>query len=411
MDKLDALVDAIEKRFVERADADKKNKEVVDKEAVIKTLEEKVAALEASPVLKKDFNTIEVGTPDMYKGFNFKRQFASHKFLAPENEATKDKAVKEMLDIVDIFKNKGFVNKAAMQIGTATEGGNLVPETWANEVQMKAALYSVAMQDCQTFNFPDGASELNIPKQANGFTITWANEEAASSESEPTVGTVQLQANRGGFWGVMSQELLDDAGYDVVGFLTKLAVQAMAQEIDNQVFNGTTFTGLLPSISTNAKRWGMTTSAAGAGTDAGDMTALDWANAISLISASRRIGAKWYLAKEVLPYIRTLTTGSAGVPLMDMVSGTPSPTIFGYPVVEVDAISGTDSAVAQKMVAYGNLNNYALGYKLLPNSITMNPWAGTEFKQNQVLFRMYMRADGAPLFEENFASLGSAADA
>lgn len=414
-DKVNAFKAEIKAEIKAEEDAKKEAAKQVAKDAELEALKDENAKLKAAPVDKKDTRVFSIGAPDIYKGYSIRKQYTgSNEFLAPSNEQAKDQAVKEMLDIMDVYNKTGrfSVNtKAAMQIGTDSEGGYLVPETWANEVEYKAALYSAAMSNAQNFTFPANTGELNIPKEATGITVTWAAEEAASSQSEPTVGNLQLVAKRGGFWGIMSNELMQDAGYDVVGFITKLAVRAMAQEIDNQVFNGTTFTSsVLPGTTTNNFLVGMTDSAAGAGTDLGDITALDLLNMIQTIPASRRVGAKFYLPKEALTYIRAITTGSAGTPLMDRIAGDQSQTIYGYPVVEVDAISGTDTTGAQDMIVFGNMENYALAMKLAPTSLELNPYAGTEFKQYQTMFRMYMRADGGMLFEDNFVLLGTAAD-
>ena len=414
-DKLKAIADEVAKIKKEEDAVKAAAAEQVAKEKEIEDLKAENAKLKAAPVDKKDTKVFSIGKSDMFKGYSLRKQFrGANEIFAPSNEEDKDKAVKEMLTILDTYNKTGrftINSKAAMQLGTDGEGGYLVPETWANEVEYKAALYSAAMGNANMFTFPANTGELNIPKEGNGITVTWAAEEAANSESEPTVGNLQLVAKRGGFWGIMSNELMQDAGYDVVGYITKLAIRAMAQEIDNQVFNGTTFTSsLLTGVTTNDFKVGMTTSAAGAGTDLGDITALDLANMIQAIPASRRVGAKFFLPKEAMTYIRTLNNGSGGAILMDGISGVQSPTIYGYPFVEVDAISGTDTTAAQDFCLFGNMDSYALAMKLAPTSLELNPYSGTEFKAYQTLFRMYMRADGGVLHEGNFSLLGTAAD-
>jgi len=413
-DKLKAIADEVAKALAEEKATEKAIADGIAKEKELEDLKAENAKLKAAPVDKKDTKTFSIGTSDNYKGYSIRKQYrGANEVFAPTDEESRDKAVKEILDIMDVYNKTGrfSATKAAMQLGTDSEGGYLVPETWAAEVEYKAALYSAAMGNANMFTFPASTGELNIPKEATGLTVTWAAEEAASSESEPTVGNLQLVAKRGGFWGLMSNELMQDAGYDVVGFITKQAIRAMAQEIDNQVFNGSTFTSsLLTGVTTNDFKVGMTTSAVGAGTDLGDITALDLINMIQTIPASRRVGAKFFLPKEAMTYIRTLNNGSGGAILMDGISGVQSPTIYGYPFVEVDAISGTDTTAAQDFCLFGNMDSYALAMKLAPTSLELNPYAGTEFKAYQTMFRMYMRADGGVLHEGNFSLLGTAAD-
>ena len=137
------------------------------------------------------------------------------------------------------------------------------------------------------------------------------------------------------------------------------------------------------------------------------MVSRNFYDAAFAMASVRRRGAKYYLPKELMPYVQSLTTGTGGVPLMSMLGGAQTATIAGYPFTEVEAIDGTD-ATSSDFVLFGSLQNYALGVRLLPNSIELNPYAGTEFKQFEVLFRMYARLAGAPVFNDVFVTMNTA---
>jgi HK97 family phage major capsid protein len=189
---------------------------------------------------------------------------------------------------------------------------------------------------------------------------------------------------------------------DIVSFITRDVVEALGKEIDSQVFNGAQFTGVL-GAATNSVTFGASNTA----TSYADMVSRNFYDAIFKLPSVRRSGAKFYLPKELLPYIQSLTTGTGGVPLMSMLGGAQTATIGGYPFMEVEAIDGTD-ATSTDYVCFGNLQNYALGVRLLPNSVELNPYAGTEFKQFEVLFRMYARLAGAPVFNDLFVAMATA---
>ena len=364
-------------------------------DATIKTLEDKIEKLEAIPVDKQ--MNIEVGPPDNYKGFKFHKQGMDDPLMLPSDPKRKERVVKEFLDMISIYKEKDVFK--VMNEGTGSAGGDWVPEEWVMNVEEKARLISVALQDCR--KYPMAANVLHIPAQGTSVTVTWANESAASSQSEPGAADVDLTAKRVGLWGKFTRELLDDAVNDIVSFITRDVVEALGQEIDNQVFNGTEFTGVL-AAATNTVTYG----AANTATSYTDMVARNFYDAIYKMAAVRRRGAKFYLPKEQLPYIQSLTTGTGGVPLMSLLGGAQTATIGGYSFSEVEAIDGTDST-ATDYCSFGSLQNYALGVRLLPNSLELNPYAGTEFKQFEVLFRMYARLAGAPIFNDVFVTMNT----
>jgi len=395
-EKLIALkkeLDALEAESDKNTEADTK----------IKELEDKIAKLESLPVMKETITTsvIEVGAPDRYKGFMFRKQGTDSPEFLPSDPKVKERVIKEVLDIFAPYSklNGGSVEKQ-MQEGTPGSGLEFVPEEWVMNIEEKARLISVALQDCR--RFPMAHEKLHIPKQGTSVSVTWANEGSASSQSEPGSADVDLTAKRVGLWGKVSKELLDDAVNDVVSFITRDVVEALGQEIDDQVFNGTQFTGVL-GAATNTVTFGDTNAA----TTYTDMVARNFYDAAFKIASVRRRGAKFYLPKELLPYIQSLTTGTAGTPLMSFLGGAQTATIAGYPFEEVEAIDGTDST-SSDYVSFGSLQNYALGVRLLPNSIELNPWAGTEFKQFEVLFRLYARLAGAPIFNDVFVTMNTA---
>ena len=384
-DKLEAL-----KLELDKLDDGSKDQKIAD-------LEAKVQKLEEAPV-DKSMATFEVGPPDEYKGFRFHKQGADLPEYMPTDPRRKERMVKEVLDMVALYKENNVFK--VMQEGGAGTGLEWVPEEWVMNVEEKARLISVALQDCR--RYPMAHNVLHIPSQGTSVTVTWANESAASTQSEPGSADVDLTAKRVGLWGKFTRELFDDAVNDVVSYITRDVVEALGQEIDSQVFNGTEFTGVL-GAATNTVTFG----SGGAATSYTDMVSRNFYDAAFAMASVRRRGAKYYLPKELMPYVQSLTTGTGGVPLMSMLGGAQTATIAGYPFTEVETIDGTD-ATSSDFVLFGSLQNYALGVRLLPNSIELNPYAGTEFKQFEVLFRMYARLAGAPVFNDVFVTMNTA---
>lgn len=393
-----------EKLLALKAELDKLNKDKVDADEAKVTeletktadLETKIAKLEETPL--RPALSLEVGAPADYKGFKFHKQGTEDPDMLPSDPKRKERVVKELLDILSIYKDKNTFK--VMAEGDAGAGLEWVPEEWVMNVEEKARLISVALQDCR--RYPMAANVMHIPKQGTSVTVTWANEKAASSQSEPGTADLDLTAKRVGLWGKFTRELLDDALNDVVSFITRDVVEALGQEIDDQVFNGSQFTGVLGAAS-NSVTFGTSNTA----TSYADMVARNFYDAIYKMAQVRRRGAKFYLPKEMLPYVQNLSTGTGGVPLMSILGGAQAATIGGYSFSEVEAIDGSD-ATSTNFCLFGSLQNYALGVRLLPNSIELNPYAGTEFKQFEVLFRMYARLAGAPIFNDVFVVMKTA---
>ena len=394
LDKIKALKAELDKLTAAETAATKESDKITE-------LEAKIAKLEAAPVTKEVITNsgIAVGPPALYKGFYFRKQFTDDPSMAPSDPAMRDRVIKEVLDLIEPLR-EGKIVKAVMAETDAGAGLEFVPEEWVMNIEEKARLMSVALQDCR--RYPMAHEKLHIPKQGTSVTVTWANEKAASTESEPGSADLDLTAKRVGLWGKFTKELLDDAVSDIVSYITRDVVEALGQEVDNQVFNGAQFTGLLTSA-TNTVTFGATNAA----TTYTDMVARNFYDAIFSLAGVRRRGAKFYLPRELMPYIQSLLSGTAGTPLMSMLGGAQTATIGGYPFTEVEAIDGTDST-STDFVSFGSLQNYALGVRLLPSSIELNPFAGTEFKQFEVLYRLYARLCGAPIFNDVFVTMNTA---
>ena len=88
----------------------KKELDALDKaDAVVQTektkiadLEAKIQKLEAAPVTKEVItgSGVEVGSPGLYKGFYFRKQFTDDPMMAPSDPAVRDRVVKEVLDLI-----------------------------------------------------------------------------------------------------------------------------------------------------------------------------------------------------------------------------------------------------------------------------------------------------------------------
>lgn len=364
---------AVEEREAELA-------KMVENNADLKTRLEK---LEAAPAKKISFGSDKGNVDFMYHGYDLRKQ---GRFLNVgrkvefADDDQRERFAKTM--ILSIQEARGEISKAALQEGTTTEGGYLVDDEFMAGIFGLARQQSVALQDCRIV--PMGGDTLYIATENAAVSVVWTAEEVAATESEPTIAQTTLTATRLDAYSIMSNELLDDAKIDIVAWLTDQFSEAIGQEIDNQVFNGSgsPFAGAMANAGNSIN---LTTS--------GTITEVDCSNAISQLPTNHAAGAKFYLNRKPFHLLRSLKT-TDGVPIFtrpgDMVPGT----IYEYPYSLVEQMPTSLAVAADTAVGlFGNLaKNYYIGQRQ-GIKIALDPYY--LFTSNQTRFRVTSRWDGA----------------
>ena len=106
----------------------------------------------------------------------------------------------------------------ALQIGTDSEGGYLVPTEF--EATLTAALEEEnAIR--QIANVITTSGDRKIPVVATKGTATWVDEEGAIPESDDSFGQVSLGAFKLATMIKVSEELLNDSAFDLEGYIAQ----------------------------------------------------------------------------------------------------------------------------------------------------------------------------------------------
>jgi len=313
------------------------------------------------------------GSPGETKSFMYKGRDLRNQGL--ELAITPDRREEVAKFLIDV------VTKTAMTELSAGGGGYLVPDEYEKELLALARLSSVALTDARIWTM--GTDTLRIPAEGNAVTVDFASAEAdPNNQSEPTFAEVVLAPKRLGAYSVASNELLEDSIIDMTSYLTEIFAEANGQVIDLEVFRGSNFTS---SITGNCG----TTISGSAGLSA--LTYTDFSSAIAQLEGPRRNGAKFYLDKAAMHYVRTMKDGSNRLIWQLPSEGGPGG-IYGYPVVEVPAMIDAPTATQQGFV-FGNLKKgYAIG---LRKGMVMKTNPYILMKENQTQFVQHMRIDGA----------------
>jgi HK97 family phage major capsid protein len=245
--------------------------------------------------------------------------------------------------------------KAALEGGTDSEGGFLVPEEFRPEVIREILGASVIMAGA--FHLPMGTDTLNLPRLLTDVTVAVADEEAGISESEPTFERPSLTAKKIAAYGKMSTELIEDSKVPLQPLLVTLYGQKISAKIDTDGFNATAQateigTGILQATGVNE-----TVMSAGL-VNFSDIHGDDLITAQFSLKTFARKSAKWYMHRTIFEHIRKLTDDSGKYIFADLANGSGT-TLLGDPYVLVeDMPTNSDSAVDTPFIAYGNLNPY-----------------------------------------------------
>jgi len=389
MDKFKENQEKLRNMFLEmfpQLASDSKDEKSIADEAVTKLLEENTELKNRMEALEKmkgrDVSLIIPGTDKqitaLYKGYDLRTQGVE---LGIKDNNKKEAIAKFFIDFLEKFRTNGMA-KAAMNETTAAQGGNLVFPEYVNELLGFARLQSVALQEARVIDV--STDSIHIPTEDASVSVTWKSEATALAASDPTVSELNLTPKKLGAYSTASNELLEDAAFDVVSWLTGLYAQSIAQEIDSQVFNGTEFTALFGASSINEVQT-LTNTIAG----------MDWkllSNCISQLSTNKLPNAKFYFNRQLFHYVRTMVDG-AGNAIWSPASGGDPAKIWEYPYGLVEDMP-SDSTAGAYIGVFGDLKNYIIARR--KGGITLEVDQFGKFLEYQTRFRVVTRWHGAP---------------
>jgi HK97 family phage major capsid protein len=269
----------------------------------------------------------------------------------------------------------------ALEIGTDSEGGFLVPESWESSVIEIMSEMSAIRPLAKVITTE---SDRNIPIVSAKGIAYWVDEEGDSTPSDDTFGNVTLSAHKMMTECIVSNELLDDAIFDIEGYLkNEFARRRAALEEEGFITgNGSGKpTGILNA--TGGAETGITTAAALAITDDEILDLF-----FSLKSGYRK-SATWLLNDATVKVIRKLKDGNDNY-IWQPGLGVGSPdTILGRPVVTSSAMPTI--AASKKIIAFGDFSYYWIGDRM---KMTMQKLVEAYATKGQTGFLGSARVDG-----------------
>lgn len=275
--------------------------------------------------------------------------------------------------------------RAAMQVGTDSEGGFTVSDHFHKELVSSlrdfGGLYSLARK-IRTGK----GGEVSIPKVATHAAAAWTAEEAAFNASEPTFGQAKLGAHKATALAKASDELLHDSEFDIVGFVGKELGEAFA------LLEGAAYATAAANSTDKPKGLvpAATVGKTGAVAATAVITAEDLIDLFHSVKSGYRTRATWVFNDGTAASIRKIK-GTDGQFLWQpgLQAGQPD-VLLGRPVAIDPHIA--DIAVSAVSVVFGDI---AAGYWIrevenVSIKVLNELYAGT----GQVGIRGYRRVDG-----------------
>jgi HK97 family phage major capsid protein len=273
----------------------------------------------------------------------------------------------------------------ALQEGTDSEGGYLVPQEFERAVYASLGLLDpirAAATVIQT------ASERNIPIETGVGSFSYINEEGEYGEDDPAFGHEVLKAWKFGGIIKVAEELLQDAGFSLESYLQGLGAnrQAMLEGVSFSVGNGT------------SQPLGLFTAAAVAGVNLGVITgavsatpAITGDNLIDTfyeLPNSYRKQASWLIGDTMISKIRRITTTDGQFLWQPGLAAGQPDQILGRPLLTAEG--GPQPAAGAKTIVFGDLKTYVIVDRL---GLTMQRLNELYAKNGQIGFKFTGRHD------------------
>ena len=338
-----------------------------------------------------------------------------------EDIAKMDKGARIAEFVKAVFRKDmaSLASLKALNEGTGSAGGFVVPEEWAAEVNRIVDDFGLVPKLSR--RYPMKYDTLRIPRLASSVSVSYPGEGAAGTASQPVFEEVTMLAKTLVGLTAMTNELLEDANVDVVNLLTELFAEAIAGEADKQGLTGTgsPFTGVLGDAGVT-----VVTAPTGDDTFAEAASPDNLRDLIANVKPWALQGAAFIMHREVWAIVqKKKATGSGEYfistanPVLTnpaLAQGYPSAiagTIWGYPVYLSDKMPNV-TGVSTKFIIFGNLKHLYWGVrKDLGVTISQDATVGSDnlFEKNMSAVRILTRHSVAVGLPKAFAVLKTSA--
>lgn len=210
----------------------------------------------------------------------------------------------------------------ALQVGTDTEGGYLVPDEYERTLVQALQEENKLRSLCKVIHTSSG--DRKIPLVASHGTASWVDEEGQIPESDDSFGQISLGAHKVASIIKVSEELLKDSVFDVESYIATEFARRVGDAEEAAFINGDGAgkpIGLLHS--TNGAAAGVTAASATA------FTADELIDLVYSLKAPYRRHAMFLFNDQTIKAVRKLKDGNGQFLWQAGLNGQPD-TLLGY---------------------------------------------------------------------------------
>ena len=237
----------------------------------------------------------------------------------------------------------------ALQVGTDSEGGYLVPDEFEKTLVEALEEENIFRKLAHVINTSSG--DRKIPVVATKGTASWVDEEGLIPDSDDSFGQVSIGAYKLGTLIKVSNELLADSVFNLEDYISKEFGRRCGSKEEDAFFNGDGTgkpTGILHA--TLGAEVGVTSK------NATDITADDIIDLFYSLKAPYRKRAVWILNDSTVKAIRKLKDGNGNYIWQPALTAGSPDTILGRPVYTSAYVPTI--AAGNRTVIFGDLSYY-----------------------------------------------------
>ncbi|MEM6623086.1 MAG: phage major capsid protein [Pseudomonadota bacterium] len=266
----------------------------------------------------------------------------------------------------------------------ASDGAAVVPEQLASQIQNRLADISAIRSIANVVNV--SSSDFTIPVNVRGSSTRWSGEadDRNAETASPTIRPVRPTFGEINAFPVVSNHLLDDAAYDVAGFINQNAATDFAEGEGAAFINGDGVnkpTGILnvaPETADDASR------TAGAlqyheTAAVGVVTGDDLVDLMYTLRAGYRANSTFVMSSQTAGVVHKLKDGEGRFLWSESMALGQPPRLLGRPVVIAEDMPGVTSG--QFAIALGDFQlGYTIadrtGVRLIVDDVTRKGYTG-----------------------------------
>tara|TARA_B100001057_G_scaffold475722_1_gene542823 strand:+ start:334 stop:1521 length:1188 start_codon:yes stop_codon:yes gene_type:complete len=281
----------------------------------------------------------------------------------------------------------------ALQVGTDSEGGYLTPEEFETQLVMAMEPLSVMRSIA---NVISTGSDRNIPVESSRGDAAWTAEEAAYTESDAAFNRVVLGAHKLGTIVKVSEELLQDAFFDIGSYLTGNFARRFAEAEETAYFTG----------NGSGKPTGVTTQASAGVTAAGTaaITSDELIDLYHSLKPQYRGSAVWTMEDATAKIIRKLKDGDSQYLWQPGLQAGEPDRLLGRPVRVTDGMPA--AAAGAVSVLFGDFSHYMIADRA---GVSMQRLNELYAANGQIGFKAFKRTEGKLVLAESVKKLTQAA--